>query len=130
MACRFSHASATPSSIDLPLIEMSMEPAVPKKQHQTDYGVILQYIIGVSVRKGSLTVMVTTPTEHSNFLAFYKTASNANSRFTFVADQTNFPSDTFSAYFTSEPKFEYRRMPAGRIVATFRVDIQDAPVTL
>lgn len=130
MAARFLHASASPNTLDLALIGMMVEPSAPKRQHQTDSGTILQYVIGVYVRKASIEVMVTTPTEHANFLSFYRTATNANTRFTFIPDATNFPSDTWSAFFVSEPRLEYRRMPAGRIVATFHVDIQDAPVSL
>lgn len=130
MACRFSHASATPTSIDLALVAYEVEETAPKHQHQTDSGMILQYVIGTYVRKASIEVMVLTPTEHNNFLSFYRSATSANSRFTFIPDATNLTYATWSAFFTSEPKVGQRRMPAGRLVATIRVDIQDAPVTL
>lgn len=130
MACRFLHGSATPSTLDLSLVGMTVEPTVPKRQHQTDSGTILQYVIGTYVRKGSIEVMVTTPTEHNNFIAFYRSATAANTRFTFIPDATNLTYDNWSAFFISEPHLEYRRMPAGRIVAVFRADIQDVAVAV
>jgi hypothetical protein len=130
MAARLSHASATPNTLDLILQEMSVTEDCPTQDHRTDYGVILRYVIGVRIRKASLEFLLTTPAEHDNFWTFYRTATNANTRFTFTADNINYPSDTWSAFFVSTPKFERRKMPGARILGTLRVDIQDAPVTL
>jgi hypothetical protein len=131
MAARFVHGSATPSTVDIVIRDIEIEELVPTRRHSTDYGVILSYVIGVRYRKASLELMCRTTTEYQNFLNFYRTATNANTRFTFIADTTNHPTDTWSAFFVSEPKFDREtRIGGERIVGTFSVDIQDAPVTL
>ena len=130
MACRFSHGSATPTSLDLTLIGYEEKPTTPVVQHQTDSGTILQYVIGTTYRRGTIEVMILNDTERTNFKSFVKTARAANSRFTFMYDATNFSSDSWSAYFISEPSFKYKLMPAGRIVFTASVDIQDVPVSV
>jgi hypothetical protein len=57
--------------------------------------------------------------------------SIANTRFTFIADTTNFGSDVWSAYFTSTPSFDQdKRIGGARRAGTIKVDIADAPVTL
>jgi hypothetical protein len=131
MAARLSHASATPTVLDLTLRSMSTDPIVPIQEHLTDYGVRLRYVLGVRYRTASLELYVKTATEHDNFLSFYRTVTNANTRFTFIADTTNFGSDTWSAFFTSTPTFDRDdRVGGGRLAGTIKVDIADAPVTL
>ena len=130
MACRFLHASASPSTVDLPLTGYTVKHNVPVTQHQTDTGTVLQYVQGVKYRSATIEVMVTTAAEHNNWVSFYTTAIAANSRFTFIPDAANLTYDTWSAFFTSTPTLEHRRMPAGRIVAVWRADIQDAPVSV
>jgi hypothetical protein len=131
MAARLSHGSATPTVLDLTLRSMSTDPIVPIQEHLTDYGVRLRYVLGVRYRTASLELYVKTATEHDNFLSFYRTVTNANTRFTFIADTTNFGSDTWSAFFTSTPTFDRDdRVGGGRLAGTIKVDIADAPVTL
>jgi hypothetical protein len=131
MAARFVHGSATPSTLDIVLLDMEIEPIVPTQTHQTDYGVVLRYVIGVHYRRASLELMCRTTTEYNNFLSFYRTVTDANTRFTFIADTTNHPSDTWSAFFVSTPTFDREQRIGGeRIVGTFSVDIQDAPANL
>lgn len=126
---RFSHASGTPTTLDLQLHEMSTEDVVPKTQHRTPMGTLLRYVHGTRYRRASLTLMLRTSTEHDNFLSFYRSVSLLNTRFTFVADLTNYPSDTWSAYFVDDPVFD--RVQAGaRIVGAVRVTIEDAPANL
>jgi hypothetical protein len=130
MAARFIHASATPASLDLSLREMTVEDVVPTLTHETDYGTVLRYVIGTKLRRAKLKLMVTTPTEHDQFWSFYRSATSANSRFTFIADATNFASDTWSAYFMSVPEFTREQMPGARILGTIEVEIQDAGLNL
>ena len=124
----FSHASATPNPLTVILRGISIGEQIPKLDHQTDYGTLSRYIVGTRFRTAKLTLLVTTKTEHDNFLSFYRSAMLANTRFTFIADPTNAPSDTWSAFFMSEPEFE-RRMHPG-ILGEFTVEIQDVAVTL
>jgi hypothetical protein len=131
MAARLSHGSATPSTLDLTLMEMQVEEIVPTQDHQTDYGTVLRYVLGVRYRKASLEFYVKSATEHDQFWSFYRTATNANTRFQFIADATNFGSDSWSAFFVSTPKFDRdRRIGGARIAGTIKVDIQDAPASL
>lgn len=132
MAARLMHASATPATLDLILRDMNVEEIVPTQDHQTDYGVILRYVIGVRYRMASLEFMVTTAAEHDAFWSFYRTATNANTRFTFIADAVNFPADSWSAFFTSSPpQFDRdKRVGGSRILGTIKVKIQDAAVNL
>jgi hypothetical protein len=131
VAARLSHASGTPSVLDLTLLEMSVDELVPTQEHMTDYGTRLRYVLGVRYRTATLEFFVKSATEHDQFWTFYRTVTNANTRFTFIADATNFGSDTWSAYFTSTPSFDRdRRIGGARIAGTIKVDIADAPVTL
>jgi hypothetical protein len=131
MAARFSHASATPSVLDLNIRSMSTDENVPTQEHTTDYGVRLRYVLGVRFRTASIELYVKTATEHDQFWTFYRTVTNANTRFTFIADTTNFGSDTWSAFFTSTPSFDRdKRVGGARNAGTIKVDIADAPVTL
>ena len=130
MAARFAHAGATPTTLDLQLHEMTTRDVVPKTHHQTPTGAAIgRYVHGTRYRVGDLLVKVRTATEHDNFLSFHRTAMNANTRFTFTADVTNFPGDTWSAFFMTEPVFE--RLQAGaKIIGAFRFQIEDVPVAL
>jgi hypothetical protein len=131
VAARLSHASATPSVLDLTLMEMSVEENVPTQEHLTDYGTRLRYVLGVRYRTATLEFYVKTATEHDQFWSFYRTVTNANTRFTFIADATNFGSDTWSAFFISTPTYDQdRRVGGPRRAGTIKVDIADAPVTL
>jgi len=130
MAAHFSHASATPTTLDLSLREMTVEDVVPTLDHQTDYGVVLTYVIGVRYRKASLTLMVITPAQHDQFWSFYRSVINANTRFTFTADHTNFSGDQWSAKFASVPQFDRLQVPGARIVGDIQVEIQDVAVSL
>jgi hypothetical protein len=131
VAARLSHASATPSVLDLTLMEMSVDEQVPTQEHLTDYGTRLRYVLGVRYRTATLEFYVKSATEHDQFWTFYRTATNANTRFTFIADTTNFGSDVWSAYFTSTPSFDQdKRIGGARRAGTIKVDIADAPVTL
>jgi hypothetical protein len=134
MAARFTHGSATPAVIDIILREFDMEPVAPTRTHYTDYGNrIGTYVLGKYTRRASLEVMVTTKAEYDAFLSFFRTATNANTRFTFVADAINNPSDTWSAFFMGEPKFSRDPNVPGsnsRHTGTFSFDIEDATVNL
>jgi hypothetical protein len=131
VAARLSHASATPSVLDLTLMEMSVDEQVPTQEHLTDYGTRLRYVLGVRYRTATLEFYVKSATEHDQFWTFYRTVTNANTRFTFIADTTNFGSDVWSAYFTSTPSFDQdKRIGGPRRAGTIKVDIADAPVTL
>lgn len=131
MAARLSHGAATPSSLDLTLIEMSVDRIVPAKDNRTEYGTILRYIIGVKYRTASLTFYIKSATEHDQFWTFYDSVMAANTRATFVADATNFPSDVWSILFTSTPTFDRdRRIGGARIAGELSVDVQDVPSTL
>jgi hypothetical protein len=131
VAARLSHASATPSVLDLTLMEMSVDEQVPTQEHLTDYGTRLRYVLGVRYRTATLEFYVKTSTEHDQFWTFYRTVTNANTRFTFIADTTNFGSDTWSAFFTSTPTFDRdKRVGGARNAGTIKVDIADSPVTL
>jgi hypothetical protein len=131
VAAQLSHASATPSSLELTLMEMSVEDVVPTKSHLTDYGTVLRYVLGVRYRTATLDFYITSAAQHDQFWQFYRSVTNANTRFQFIADNVNFPSDIWSAYFMSAPEFERdRRIGGARIAGTLRVDIQDAPVSL
>lgn len=129
MAARFAHASATPTSIDLALHELRTTDVLPKTQHKTPTGTALRYVHGTRYRRGELMLFVLSVTERDNFLSFHRTVSNVNTRFTFTADITNHASDTWSAFFVTDPVFERYRMGA-RIVEAVRVVIEDAPVSL
>jgi hypothetical protein len=134
MAARFLHGSAVPSTLDIILREMEVEEDAPVQRHRTDYGNIIgTYVLGKRTRSASLELMVTTQTEYNNFWSFYRTAVNANTRFTFIADTTNDPSDSWSAFFISEPKFQRDPDVPGsgsRKAGTISVDIQDDTYTL
>jgi hypothetical protein len=131
VAARLSHGSGTPSTLDLTLIEMEVGEIVPTQTHKTDYGTILRYVLGVRYRTASLEFYIKSATEHDQFWTFYRTVTNANTRFLFIADATNFPGDQWSAFFVSDPKFSRdRRIGGARIAGTVSVDIVDAPVAL
>ncbi len=130
MPARFSHGSATPAFVEVQLHEMQTRDAVPDTFQRTATGVrVGQYIHGTRYRLAELTIMVRNSTEHNNFLSFHRTAKNANTRFTFTADIVNYPTDTWSAVFASEPVFDRIRMGT-KIVGAFRVQIEDVPVSL
>lgn len=129
MAARFSHASGTPTSLDLQLHELSTTDVVPKTQHKTPTGTALRYVHGTKYRRGELVLFVKTATERDNFLSFHRSVSSVNTRFTFIADVTNFASDTWSAFFVTDPVFE-RYRAGSRIVEAVRVVIEDAPSSL
>lgn len=126
----FTHGSATPTTIDVILREFSMKPFVPGPSHRTAGGARLNYIVGTRVRAASLTLMVTTATEHDQWWSFFYSAKLANTRFTFVKDPIYRPSDTWSAFFVSEPEIQEIQFPFGRIVGEITVEIEDAPVAL
>lgn len=127
---RFAHASATPPSVDLILDDISIDEIVPKHTDQTAYGVVLRYLLGVRYRRADLDILAITLADRDAFLSFYRTATRANTRFTFTADYVNHPTDTWSAFFMSEPSYKPRKLPNGRVAGTFSVTIQDQPVTL
>lgn len=124
----FSHGSASPSNITIILRAIEIDEIDPIVDHMTDYGNISRYVLGTRFRKAKLTLMVTTKTEKDNFFAFYRSATNAGSRFTFIADTTNEPSDTWSAFFVSAPQFQRRLHPG--VLGDIEVEIQDAAVSL
>jgi hypothetical protein len=84
----------------------------------------------VRIRAASLTFLLTTIADKQAFQSFYRTMKNANTRGTFVADATNYGTDTWSFFFTSEPSYERTQMPGARIYDTVSVDIEDQPVAL
>ncbi len=130
MGARLAHASATPTSLDLQLHELTEIELVPMTQHKTPTGTVIgRYIHGVRARRAQLTLMLRTTDEYNNFVSFYRTTQNANTRFTFTPDITNFPSDTRSAYFVSDPQFTRWRHGA-KVAGAVSVVIEDAPVSL
>src|SRR5262245_8004107 len=98
---RFSHAAASPAQVDLILDGIDIDEVVPEHTHQTGYGVILRYIMGVRFRTADLDLIAISQTDRDNFLSFYRTAMRANTRFTFTPDYVHFPSETWSAFFTA-----------------------------
>ena len=130
MPARFSHGGATPSLVEVQLHEMTTRDVVPKTHHQTPTGAAIgRYVHGTRYRVGELTIILRTSTEHDNFLSFHRTAMNANTRFTFTADTVNYPGDTWSAFFMTEPTYERLRMGT-RNAGVMRVQIEDVPVAL
>ncbi len=127
---RFTQAGATPTTIDVILRQFSMRPYVPGVSHRTAGGARMNYIVGTRARSASLTLMVTTATEHDQWWSFFYSAKMANTRFTFVKDPIYRPSDTWSAFFISEPEIQEIQSPFGRIVGEISVDIEDVPVAL
>jgi hypothetical protein len=129
MAARFVHGSATPSTFDLILREYDVQETAPTRTHRTDYGNrIGTYVLGTRTRTASIELMVRTATEYDNFWSFFRTATDANTRFTFIPDAVNDPTDSWSAFFASEPKFSRDpNVPGGgsRKTGTISVDIED-----
>jgi hypothetical protein len=130
MAARLTHASATPATLDLILRGMSETESCPGPMHRTAGGARLNYIVGVRIRAASLTFLLTTIADKQAFQSFYRTMKNANTRGTFVADATNYGTDTWSFFFTSEPSYERTQMPGARIYDTVSIDIEDQTVAL
>jgi hypothetical protein len=130
MAARFTHAGATPTTLDVILRGMSESESYPGPMHRTAGGARLNYVVGVRIRAASLTLLFITAAEKAAFQSFYRTMKSANTRGTFVADATNYGSDTWSFFFTSEPSYERTQMPGARIYDTVSIDIEDQPVAL
>lgn len=129
MAARLQHPSATPATLDLTLRELSETPEVPVQDHTTDYGTRLRYVLGVKFRRATVKFQLTRET-YSDFKSFYQSVTNANTRFTFIADTTNDSSDVWSAYFVSTPEFQREEFPGPRMLWTVSVDIEDVPSSL
>jgi len=127
---RFQHAGATPSSVDLILDDIAIDEIVPDHTDQTKYGTVLRYIVGVRYRRADLDLLAISITDRDNFFAFYRTAMRANTRFTFTPDYVNHPTDTWSAFFMSEPSYKPRKLPNARVFGSFSVTIQDAPTVI
>ncbi len=131
MAARLSHASGTPTSLDLTLVEMKVDREVPVQDHRTEYGTVMRYVLGVRYRTASLTFYIKSAAEHDQFWTFYDSVMNANTRATFIADMANFPSDVWSILFTSTPSFDRdNRIGGARIAGEMSVDVQDRAVSL
>ena len=125
---RFTHGSA--GTVDLILDAIDIDPVVPEHTDQTKYGIVLRYILGVHYRRADLDLLAITKADRDNFLAFHRAVMRANTRFTFIADYVNHPTDTWSAFFMSGLTYKPRKLPNARIMGTFSVTIQDAPATL
>ena len=127
---RFTHASATPATLDVILRGFEESEDIPQASHRTAGGARLKYIVGTRIRKATLTLLLTSATEKANFQSFYRTATNANTRFTFIREPTYYGSDTWSAFFTSAPSYSHTQMPGSRILEELTCEIEDAPVAL
>jgi hypothetical protein len=125
---RFSHPTA--GTVDLILTGIDIQEQAPTHEHKTAYGTVLRYVLGTRWRTGSLDLMVTSKAQRDAFFAFYRAVTLSNARFTFIEDTVNYPFETWSALFVSDPKYTPRRMPGARVVGTITVDIQDAPTSL
>ena len=125
-----AHGAATPAVLTIGLFEMSEGDICPGAMHRTAGGALLTYVVGTHARTADLTFILLTQTEKNNFQSFYHTSKLANTPFTFIADPVYHPTDTWTAKWTSEPKYDRRKMPAGRVYDTVTIGIQDQAVAL